>query len=185
MGTALPKDDLQLQDAFKSIIAIDTLSPHIMDLAKLIHNGELDKESIEKVLKAHKIRKIERIKKGILDLLIAYINLILKDHIITDAEKKNIELLKKYFKIKEGDFYKYRRDAVAECLTRQFELIYSDNVIDKNEALHNVGLQDLFDLSYDQIEEFKEKEVLNALERGANIIDLDTTKYPKDTSNND
>lgn len=179
METTLPQDDLKLQEAFRIIISIDSFSDYIVDIAELVYNGNLDKENLEKILKEHKISRVQDIKEELLDLLIVYINLILKDHIITDNEKRNIELLKIYFKIKEGDFYKYRRDAIEDSLTRQFEILYADNIIDKDEALCNVGLQDLFDLSYDQIDGFKEKEVRNALERGATITDLDTVKYPK------
>jgi hypothetical protein len=172
-------DNPELKEAFEIIISIDSFSDYIVDLAELVYTGNLDKLNIEKVLKEHNIENIKDIKEEILDLLIVYINLILKDHIITDIEKKNIETLKIYLKIKEGDFFKYRPDAIEDCLNRQFELLYGDNKIESNEALYNVGLQDLFDLSYDQFDTYKEKEVRNALERGASIADLDTAKYPK------
>lgn len=179
MEMTLPKDDLQLQETFRVIISIESLSDYIVDIVELIYNGNFDKENIETILNEHKIDSIEDIKEELIELLIIYINLILKDHIISDNEKRNIEILKIYFKIKEGDFFNYRRDAIEDSLNRQFELLYADNKIDNEEALYNVGLQDLFDLSYDQLDEFKETEVRNALERGASITDLDTVKYPK------
>jgi hypothetical protein len=111
--------------------------------------------------------------------LLLYVNLVLNDHIITENEKRNIRLLKLYFKIEEGDFYRYRYQEVEEVLHRQFELLYSDNKIDFNEALHKVELQDIFNVSYDQFEEFKQHEVSLAIERGAIVQDLEITKYPK------
>jgi len=146
METRLPRDNFELKEAFRIIISIDSFSDYIVDIAELVYNGNLDKENLDKVLRDHKIGSVNDIKEELLDLLIVYINLILKDHLITDNERRNIELLKIYFKIKEGDFYKYRSDAIEDSLTRQFMLLYADNKIDKEEALYNVELQDLFDL---------------------------------------
>lgn len=181
MSTALPKNDLELREAFGIILSIKSFSDYIIDIAELIYNNELDRENIQKVLDEQKIKKIEDIKEELLDLLIVYINLILNDHIISDNEKFNVELLKKYFKIKEGDFHKYRFQEVEDILHRQFEIIYLDNDIDVQEAIHNVELQGLFNLSYDQFDEFKEKEIRRALNQGANISNLDTAKFPKVT----
>lgn len=179
MEMTLSKDDLELHEAFGIILSIESFSDYIADIAELIYNNELSRENLETILTDHKIRGVEDIKEELLDLLIVYINLILNDHIISDKEKRNIGLLKIYFKIKEGDFYNNRYYEVKDILNRQFERLYLDNSINKEEALQNVDLQDLFDLSYDQFDEFKEKEVRKALEQGADIFELDTAKYPK------
>ena len=46
------------------------------------------------------------------------------------------------------------------------------------EALHSGGLQEIFDLSYDQLDKFKGSEVRRALDRGALISELDTANIP-------
>lgn len=182
MATALPQNDLELHEAFGTIMSIESFSNYIIDIAELIYNNKLNRENIHTVLDEHKINKIEDIKEELIDLLIVYINLILNDHILSDNEKFNIELLKKYFKIKEGDFYTIRYEEVEDILHRQFERIYLDNKVNKEEAIHNVDLQELFNLSYDQFDQFKENEISRALKQGANIRDLDTAKLPKSTS---
>lgn len=58
-----------------------------------------------------------------------------------------------------------------------------DNEVDLRESIHKVNLQEIFDLSYDQFEKFKETEVIRALERGADISKLDTINIPKYISN--
>lgn len=58
-------------------------------------------------------------------------------------------------------------------------MIYLDNTVDSLEALHNVELQQLFNLSYDQFDEFKNREIQRAIEQGADITSLDTAKIPK------
>ncbi len=179
MGIKLPKDDLELHEAFGVILSIESFSDYIVDIAELIYNNRLCRDNLQTILNEYKILRIEDIKEELLDLLIVYINIILNDHIITDKEKYNIEFLKKYFKIKEGDFFNNRYYEVEDILQRQFEGLYQDKIISNKEALINVDLQDLFDLSYDQFDKFKEKEVCKAIEQDANITDLDTANYPK------
>ncbi|MFA5620460.1 MAG: HNH endonuclease [Weeksellaceae bacterium] len=179
MKSLLPKEDLELHKAFEIILSIETFSDYILDISELIYKNELDNEQINKVLKYHNIKKIEDIKDELLDLLIVYINLILNDHIITENEKNNVRLLKMYFRIKEGDFINKRSNEVEDILQRQFERLYSDNLINTSESLLLVDLQGVFDLSYDQFDKLKEIEVRKALERGADISELDTARIPK------
>ena len=169
MNTFLPKNDLQLKEAFAYISSIEGSSDHIKKVLSLIQNDNLDK-----VLGEYNIAHVEGIKLEVLDMLLAYIDFILRDNVITDSEAANFKLLKKFFKIKEGDFYKYRHANIENLLDRQFERIYADNRIDNEEALYKVGLQELFDLSYDQFLELVNKEVTSALKRGANPDELDT-----------
>ena len=184
MDNSLPRNDLELHQAFAIILSIETLSEHISHIAELIYNDDLNKDNLSAVLKEHAIANIGDIKEELLDLLIIYINLVLNDHIISENESRNIKLLKTYFQIKEGDFYDLRHAEIEDILQRQFERLYLDDRIDRREALHNVSLQEIFDLSYDQFDEFKEFEVRKALERGADISNLDTAKYPKAASLN-
>jgi len=172
-------NDLDIRKAFEIILSIESYSDYISDIAELIYRNQLNKENLKIILTEYHIENIEDIKEELLDLLIIYINLILRDNVITENEKSNIDLLKIYFKIEEGDFYKYRFDEIKDILNQQFIRLYADSFIDKNEALYNVDLQGLFDLSYDQFDEFKVEEVRKALECGAIISNLDTAKYPK------
>ncbi|MCR9181716.1 MAG: HNH endonuclease [Flavobacteriaceae bacterium] len=179
MGKYLSKGDLELHKAFEIILSIKSFSNYISHIVDLVYNENLSVETLNSVLKEHKINNIKDIKEELLDLVLVYINLALNDHILTDNEKKNIKLLKAYFKIEEGDFYKYRFSEVEEILQRQFERLYLDDKIDEHEELHKVDLQEIFSLSYDQFDNFKSVEIINALERGADITDLDTARFPK------
>lgn len=178
METKLQKDDIDLKKAFEIIQSIESLSGYLNEIAKLIHTCEFNRSILDKVLQKHGIRKVEDIKEELLDMLLAYINLVLKDHIITENEKRNVNLLKRLFKIKEGDFFNYRYYEIEEILNKQFQRIYYDDNIDKSEAIHKVELQEIFDLGYDQFEAFKEKEIKASLKRGANIENMDTTRNP-------
>jgi len=168
-------NDLELHEAFGIILSIESFSDYVNEIAELVYNNSLEKRSLGEVLTKYKINQIEDINEEILDLLIVYINLILKDHIITEREIQNIKYLKLVFNIQEGDFYTHRYEEIDEILSKQFYRMYrDDDRIDETEALHKVSLQKLFDLSYDQFLEFQEGEIIAALERGAKITELDT-----------
>lgn len=179
MKSALPKDDSELRKSFETIPTIKQLSSPVSDIAKLISTCELSRETIQEVLNKYQIEEITNLKLELLDLLIAYANVILDDNLISERELFNIEILKKYFRIKEGDFYTYRYPEVENILHRQFELIYADDDVSREEAIHNVALQELFDLSYDQFDIFKQKEIAQALDQGADISNLDTATKPQ------
>lgn len=179
MKSALPKNDTELRKAFEIIPTIKQFSNPVLDIAKLISTSELSRETIQEVLDKYQIEKITDLKLELLDLLIAYANVVLDDHIISESERFNIEILKKYFRIKEGDFYTYRYSEVENILHRQFELIYADNDVSREEAIHKVALQELFDLSYDQFEIFKKKKIAQAIVEGADITTLDTVTRPQ------
>ena len=151
-----------------------------MRLQSLFSTNEIDRPKVNEILKKYRIKQIEDIKEEILDLLLIYINIVLNDNVISETEARNVNLLKRFFKIKEGDFFNYRGHEVEKILYRQFVRIYSDNQIDTEEALHKVNLQELFDLNYDQFLEFNNKEAKVALQRGANLNDLDTVFKPSE-----
>jgi hypothetical protein len=173
MKTVLPLDDLDLHRAFEVVAQANNISCYIREIAALVVQDDLTNEHVQTILTKYGITA-ESIKRELLDLLIAYANIILEDGIITDKERRNFGFLKLYFGIKEGDFYKYKLQDIQEILYQQFEKLYLDNNISKEEAEYSVDLQDMFGLSYDQFDKLKEDEIRKVLERGANILNLDT-----------
>ena len=167
--------DIKLSDAFSKIISIEYFSGCVTEICNLIHSGNHDRIMIDKILAKNGIKKYKDLKEELIDVIILYINIIvLEDDLISENELKNIEILKNLFKIDEGDFYKFRYDEIKEIIRRQLYKMYIDKIVDSSEALQKVGLQELFDLSYDQFLEIVNIEDQYALERGANIEDLDT-----------
>lgn len=167
-----------MEKFFAIILSDHDLKPHIADIAmSVVH--EKDSEKLSEILKEHHIRDMEDIKPDLLDVLMRYIRLALKDHHITEEERKDVETLKKLFKIREGDLFNEKRDEIREILQQQFNRLYADKKIDRSEALYKVALQDMFDLSYDQMESFASDEIIKALREGASPHDLDIAKIPK------
>ncbi|KUF46032.1 hypothetical protein HX017_17805 [Myroides marinus] len=122
---------------------------------------------------------LEMVKNSALDYLLLYAYDTLKDDCITEKELNDFIALKKIFSIKEEEFIKYKEFEVQEILKQQFIRMYSDKFIDNQEAVTQVNLQIMFDLSYDKFEDFKKEEVIFALINGADPQNLDISTLPK------
>ena len=120
----LMDDDIDLSNAFEIILSTDNFSDYINEIASLICENALTRESLNGILKEYKIKNIGQIKEELLDLIFKYINIILNDYILSQKELGNIKFLKNIFSIKEGEFYDLRYDEVEEILHRQFSKIY-------------------------------------------------------------
>jgi hypothetical protein len=170
----LMTNDKNLKESFKLLLSNDNLSSTNKLIALSIADYGLDTNILTDFLNKHSINRIENLKNDTSILLLAYINLILEDHIISEQEAGHIKLLKRYFRIREGELYQHHRNMVVYLLKKQITAIYEDDKIDTNEALHKVNLQELFDLGYDQFLEIVNVEVRVSLSRGGDIEDLDT-----------
>jgi len=151
-------NDPDLSEAFTVIQEKESFEGYISAIVELICNNKLSRENINNTLKEFNIYDIEFVKVDMLDLILHYIYFIIEDHIISEKEWKNAEFLKLYFKIKEGDFLKYRHKEVQQVCQKQYARIISDGIIDYDEELFMVGMQGLFDLGYDQLEKLKNKQ---------------------------
>lgn len=100
---------------------------------------------------------IDDFKPEAIYAILDYAEIILDDFLLTEEEIRVISLMKIFFQINEGDFYKYgEEDAVERILSTQLEKMYEDG-LDKNEAIMQNDLQTLFGLSYDQFQNIVKK----------------------------
>jgi len=174
MTSNLPVDVVQdLKIPFEKLLSTENFGDEVNTIAELISQGMLTSVSLNTILNEYNI-KLDKIKSNILDMILSYINIILEDNYIMEREASNVNFLKRFFKIKEGDFYSLKYYDIERILEKQFEHMYKDNSINKVEALQKFELQELFNLSYDQFLQLSEKAVRSAIARGANLMDLDT-----------
>jgi hypothetical protein len=168
-------NELNLSEAMEMISFSNDFSGYMNDICKaLCEKGtSVDRKTIDKILFEYNI-EYQDIKEELLNIIIDYAIIIVNDGIISQSESFNLKYLKRLFKIKEGDFFKLKQQEIKEIIQQQLYRLYSDNSIDTKEALYKVELQDLFDLSYEQMSLFVNPLVYEALERGANLTDLDT-----------
>jgi hypothetical protein len=165
---------IELQEPFGRILSSEDFGDATNDIAELIYLGQFNQRNLEDLLLEHGINDLNKIKAPVLDMIICYINVILDDNHITSKEAENVRYLKRFFKVKEGDFYSKKHFEIGRILDRQFEYMYQNNKIDNTEALQKVQLQGLFDLSYDQFLKLSDRAVKSAINRGADPMDLDT-----------
>lgn len=151
------------------------------DVLQLVQEDKLSLLDLKKSLSLNGL-SIDDLKEESLSVVIDYAKDCLKDNILTEQEMQNIKLLKTFLRIREGDFYKKRLKDVRTILTLQLRRMYEDNVIDKSEATMKTDLQELFNLSYDQFLDIVNDVAKEALNRGADIKELDTFFY-KENSN--
>lgn len=164
----------ELKNAVKKMIDSGDFSPRICGILNLIIEDKMNSIDLNNYLRQQYFT-IKDVKLETLQIIINYANMCLEDDIISDQEMRNIQLLKLFLKVKEGDFISYGKGLeIKEILIWQLRKMYKDNIIDKNEALMKTKLQGLFDLNYDQFLCIVNEVAQESLDRGADIKDLDT-----------
>lgn len=147
----------ELQKTLSQIALKEQYSGITTELLRLIiHNpeGKIDPLARNEALKQAGIRRISDIKEHTLGVIIDYAKLCLEDGVLTDVEIKNITLLKVYFGIEDGDFYKnHLQKEVKEILFAQLDKLYEDGKLDEQESLLQSETQGMFGLSYNEFEE--------------------------------
>ena len=148
----------ELQSTLAQVLSHNTYKELTTALVKLIIDnpeGRIDPLARNELLRQYNIRRISDIKEQSLSVVLAYAEQCLEDGVMTDEEIKNMTLLKAYFGIEEGDFYRNNRQAdVHRILSEQLTKMYADGVIDRNEAMLQSEMQGMFGLSYGEYESF-------------------------------
>lgn len=137
-------------------------------IVRVVSEGDLGPAVVEKVTRLFATEKPGALRDELLDILMLAIREALQDHRLTAEERHFISQLKRLFRITEGDFYRLRRTALEEILRVETKRLLTDERIDTAESLHQVELQALFDLSYDQYLDLTSSEVSAVVDR---IID--------------
>ena len=146
----------------------------MQEVLRLFAQGNTSPFVVRDTLKKHGIG-LDDLHDESINVIIDFVNLILNDHIITKQEMDALRKLKMLLHIKEGDFIEANKEEdIENILRREFDLIYQDKTVDKNEAAMKVDLQELFGLSYDQFLLFEQEAVEYALKQGADVTNLDT-----------
>lgn len=168
----------KIKKAVKNLLETQSYSPVMVDSLHLILDDKMNSVELKKLLSANDYT-ISMIKSESLKMILDYSEIILEDDILTDDEIRIVTLLKKFYQIKDGDFFTNGYQVQVEnILTSQLEKMYADDIIDPKEALMKTDLQELFCLSYDQFLIIVNKVAQTALDRGADLNQLDTLIKP-------
>jgi len=176
----LERNDMDLfKKTFGYIISYNSIEDSLIDVGQILSSKGMktSRQDCLEILKNHKINSLQKFKPLALKLVFLFIKISLKDNLISDEELKSIRFLKLLFDIEEGDFLndKHLSKEVSSIIKLQLDLMYQDdNYIDKDESIHKVNLQEAFGLNYDEFAQLGNQAALDALERGADWVDLDT-----------
>lgn len=165
-------DKENLSISFQEIEKRVVLSDYLQEICSAIIDKSISKESIDEVLKRKSVN-YSIAKVDFLHLIIEYIKNILEDDILTAIEKENVKFLKVLFRIQPGDFYYHNKADIEATIAFQLSRIYQDNYISEEEALLKVDLQEIFDLSYDQMNDYAKVEAAISIQKGADPKSLD------------
>jgi len=168
-----------LKQTFSFIISSNIIEGASVDIAEIIAAKGIStsrKECLD-VLIEYGFKNLKSFKEEALKLVLIYIKITLKDNLISNEEINSIRFLKLLLDIEEGEFTKDKKlyNEVANIIKIQTELMYvDDDKIDKTESMQRVHLQEVFGLNYDQFLLLTNDIALDAIERGADWIDLDS-----------
>ena len=148
------------------------MSGYLQEICTAIIEKTLDREALRKILYHYGV-SLSLIKADLVHLTFEYIKIVLEDDILTADEKDNVSYLKLLFGLHSRDFLVYNKSYVMQIIRYQLFRIYRDNLITNDEALFKTDLQEMFDMSFDEMNEYSKSEAIDALQRGADIKDLD------------
>lgn len=166
----------KLSEILTKMLGGYSFSSAMKEIIQLIIEGKWTSLRYKEILKEYHVRSNSvDFKEETLDVAIEYARQCLQNDALSEEEIKGMTMLKRALFIQEGDFYTYgKKEQVQGIIAAQLLKLYEDGVIDCNEAVHKADLQGLFNLSYEEFDEIVHDIAQAALERGANIVDLDT-----------
>lgn len=162
----------ELSTSFQNVERKINLPEYLKKICSAIINKNISKKIIEEILLGEKVN-YSVAKVGFLHLIFEYIKDALADNVLTDVEKGNIKFLKLLFNIQAGDFYLHNKADVEATIVLQLHRIYEDNFINEEESLLKVDLQEIFDLSFDQMNDYSKTEAAISIQNGFEAKNLD------------
>ncbi len=161
-----------LSSAFEKIVNEFELPDYLKEICSNIAGTTISREKIDEILLNYNVN-YSIAKIDFLHLIFDYIKIALEDGILTNLEKENIKFLKAWFRIQPGDFYFQDKGDIEKIITYQLSKIYQEDFVTEEEALLKVDLQEIFDLSYDQINDYSKIEAATSIRQGADPKNLD------------
>lgn len=140
-----------IQETAKELVSRKEYPEVIKAALQLIVEGQMNSLALNKILSENGIRRITDIKDKTLDVILDYADIILEDDAISQEELTNLQMLKLFFHVEEGDFQKNDKfKRVENIIIRQLEKLYADNVLEYHEELHQSELQGVFGMGHDE-----------------------------------
>lgn len=118
-------------------------------LVRLLALQRLEPVEIDRVWNDYGLSGNDAFRGQMLDLVLAYVEDALAKAPPNRDLAMDANLLRWFFRIPDGEFAERRPAEVEAILSREFERILTDSVVDSAEELQQVELQAAFGISYD------------------------------------
>ncbi len=161
-----------LSTTFAEIQKKLSLSPYLEEICISIYNKNISKGLVENYLTEYNVNK-SLAKVDFIHLIFEYIKVALEDNVLTVEEREDVKYLKQIFSIQPGEIYFHSKANVESTIACQMTRIYEDSYVTEEEALLKVDLQEVFDISFDQMNEFAKIEAGISIQKGADPKNLD------------
>lgn len=148
------------------------LAEYLQKICFDIVSKPITRKDVDEILVSYNVNS-SLAKVDFINLIFEYVRDALEDNVLTATEKENIKFLKLLFRIQEGDFYLHNEVDVKASIALQMTRIYQDSFISDEEALLKVDLQEIFDLSFDQMNEYSKGLANVLIKEGADPLRLD------------
>lgn len=151
--TSLPERrvDTHLQTFFSGLSARQGKSGPIGELTAHLAAGESDSLFYRAVCEKYGVRNESSFLAQRLDALLAYANVCLEEDVrFTPAQLQNLNTLRTFLQIRDGEFASRRPVEVADILCRQLDEHLRDEILDDAEELYQTELQRIFGIGYDE-----------------------------------
>lgn len=160
------------------ITSRENLPEYVDGIIELLDGSSIvsRRAAIQKVIPRGKEIDDPEIKEVFLEIVLQIIEGLLNDNDLAKDEMTSIRYVKSILGIKEGDFLKYPqvKSKMELLILEQIAIMYQDYNVNSTESLHKVDLQESFGLGYDDFIQIVNKVDLEKLQKGANVLDLDT-----------
>lgn len=153
-----------MSDVLSQYIAQYQPPEKLADIVEDLTTEGVSVENLQELRSRIKTLRDPGYESQVLDMILYYIKTCIKDHVLSQVEKQDIQKLLTLFQIKEGDFYRLRRSEIADLLAVEVNRIILDGHLEKKEDFYQTELQRLLGLSYDQYVELTREFVTKILD---------------------
>ena len=138
-------------------------TPFATRLAEVVGSGTLLREAVSDAMTDLGFSTRDKQLEAAVDVTLECVRHCIADHDLTPSELEVVRTIKRLCGIEEGDILRLRPFEVSDLLREAMEVVLHDNVVTGEESMYKVGLQEVFDLGYDEFHELTEGLLISAL----------------------
>lgn len=112
-------------------------------------------------------------KSDFVSLALNYFEIALEDDNLSEAEKSEIQILKRVFRIKSEDFVRYQPLRVEHIINKNLDKIYEDDSVNFYESVFKDDLQEILGMSYDDMNDYVKRWARISILKGGKVENLD------------